>query len=323
MLLTKEVETSWSPTNRSHYEELGYVYVWRGKFTVLIEHLPKNSQSKVNVKCDNCGEILIGMRWVDYIKYVHEDGKYYCNKCAHKLFAGENIKKTKLKNSKSFYQWCYNNLSEEYANQILSRWDYRLNVDKNGNVLTPKDVCFSSAGFNKKGYWFKCLEHPEHESELKDLNHFTSKKGGNINCFSCNQCNVVALTHPHLVKYFVNKEDAYKYSHGSRENILMKCPDCGCEKYININSLKNRGFGCSGCSDGVSYAEKLLFNVLKQVINNNFLTQLSKTTFKWCGKYKYDLYIDKIHGIVEAHGLQHYVESTGNWNLSLKGTQKK
>ena len=120
----------------------------------------------------------------------------------------------------------------------------------------------------------------------------------------------INITHPHLIKHFVNKEDAYKYSYGHNNKILIKCPDCGHEKKMVIRNLLKAGFGCPRCSDGISYPEKLMLNVLEQ-LGLIFKTQLSKTTYKWCGKYKYDFYINigGIDCIIETHGIQHYREN--------------
>jgi len=224
----------------------------------------------------------------------------------------------KLKNSKSFYQWCYDNLPKKEADIVISRWDYELNVDKNGIVLSPKDVSYGSDGFDKRGYWFKCFEYLEHDSEQKRIGRFTSGKKGSI---ICNQCNMVAITHPHLVIYLVNKEDAYKYSMGTSKKLLMKCPDCGHEKQMLFTKLIQKGFSCARCSDHIPYSQKFMFAVLEQ-LKLIFKTELSKRTFKWCGKYRYDFYIDKINCIIETHGLQHYEQSTGSWSsVTLKETQ--
>ena len=226
------------------------------------------------------------------------------------------LMKNKIKKLVSFWEWCYLNLPKELADWILSRWDNELNVDRKGNKLTPKDIGYASHGIDRKGYWFKCIDRPEHGSELKSVSNFT-QGGGNI---TCNQCNLIYVTHPHLVKYLVNKEDAYKYSKGSVGKILVKCPDCGHERIMDITNLVYGGFSCSRCSDGISYPEKFITNVFEQ-LNRLFQTQLSKTSFKWCGSYKYDFYINEFNGICEAMGLQHYEESRGNWG-SLKDIQE-
>jgi hypothetical protein len=133
----------------------------------------------------------------------------------------------------------------------------------------------------------------------------------------------LAVTHLPLIKYLVNEEDAYKYSAGLKNKIPIKCSDCGYERKIGISNYINHGFGCPRCSDGIPYPEKFVFNVFEQVLGKeNFITQLSKTTFKWCNKYKYDFYINKINGIVETMGLQHYEETKSKHWQSLEEIQE-
>jgi len=309
MLITKIVEVTLHANNIKYYENLGYKiprYLSSNrrncvkigtKLNVKVEDLSDGSNILVDIKCDGCGEILIGVKWSVYKRYVNEDGEYYCQKCAvagHKKWV-------------NFEQWCYDNLSNKDAENILLRWDYEK------NKLSPKDISFGSAGFNKKGYWFKCLEHPEHGSEQKSILHFTRGDGGNL---SCSKCNCISITHPNLVSYFVNKEDTIKYSIGTHTNVSMKCPNCGYEKDMKIHNLMNRGFSCPKCGDKISYPEKFMFNVLEQ-LGIEFQPQLTKTTFKWCKEYKYDFYIPSINGIIETHGIQHYEEKAA-WGGLIK-----
>jgi len=310
MLLSKTVMMKWNFRTKKHYENKGYPFTKMGdEFEAIVEDLTNGSNAKVNVKCDyeDCKDpYLKPMSWYRYTNYVYKDGKYYCQKCAMKLFGGEKTRKTKLQNGKSFYDWCYENLSKEEADKIMLRWDYDKNI-KNGEILTPKNVSYGSNGLNRnrKGYWFKCLDYPEHESELKNINSFTSGQEGSMNC---SKCISISTTHPEFCIFFIYKKDTNKYSYGLREKLLMKCPNCGHEKKISLNTLINSGFGCIKCGDGISYPEKFMFNFLEQLLNTNFQTQLTKTTFKWCDNYKYDFYVDKINTIIEIHGLQHYKE---------------
>ena len=306
MLISDWVKIKWHYMTKEHYESKGYPFTKYGdEFLVRVRDLTKGSNVLVDVKCD-CEECenpyLKPMTYNNYNNYIHEDGKYYCRKCAIKLYDYENTRKSKLKNSVSFYDWCYNNLSKEEADKIMGRWDYELNI-KNGKILSPKDISYSSNGFKQKGYWFKCAEHIEHKSELKSISHFVSGRKGSLNC---NKCNTISITHPELIKYLVNKDDIYKYSYGSTKSISMICPDCGYEKKIGINTLINQGFACPRCSDGKSFPEKFMFIFLEQLLNKDFQAQLSRKTFTWCGNYKYDFYIDNITCIIETHGLQHY-----------------
>lgn len=104
----------------------------------------------------------------------------------------------------------------------------------------------------------------------------------------------IAITHPDLIKYFVNKDDAYKYSANSNKKVEMICPICGTEKVHQISLLTKYGLACPMCSDGVSYPEKLMFNILTQ-LKVDFKNQVTKATpgFEWIlGNYRYDFYIN-------------------------------
>jgi len=313
MLLTEKVIIKWIPNTKKHYVEKGYIFTKiRDEFEIRAEDLSHGSSVKVTVRCDNdnCEKERKGITFVEYMKYINKNGKYYCNNCANKLIGKEKVIKTWINKGGSFYDWCYENLPKEIADKVISRWDNTL------NKISPKDVSPKSAGINNKGYWFKCLDHPEHESEQKRINNFTRGELGSIECIKCNS---IAETNPELIKYLVNKEDALNYSVGTKKKLLMKCPDCGFEKPITPRRFVKNGISCPKCSDGF-YPERLLFNILEQ-LKLEFIPQLSKTTFSWCKNYKYDNYISKINCIIETHGLQHYKENK-NWIISLKETQE-
>ena len=194
----------------------------------------------------------------------------------------------------------------------MERWDYDLNI-KNDEILTPKNISFRSNGLNKKGYWFKCLEHSEHKRELKSIDRFVKNKKVTLNC---NQCNSISITHSHLIKYFANKEDTLNYSIGSIKKVLMKCQNCGYEKEMRIEDLRWHGFSCPRCSDSISYPEKFTFNLLEQ-LNINFNKQLSKKDFNWCNNYRYDFYINYLNIIIETHGRHHYENIKRNIPLNI------
>lgn len=124
MLLTKTVKMKWNPNIKKYYEQRHYIYTKMGdEFEVKVEDLQDGSHVLVDVKCDGCGELRKGVIWQHYINLLHEGGTYYCQKCASKLFGVEKQIKTKLEKSKSFYDWCYENLSKEKADDIILRWE--------------------------------------------------------------------------------------------------------------------------------------------------------------------------------------------------------
>lgn len=222
-MVTEIVTIKWDRRIKKYYENKSYIYTKMGdEFEVRTEDLPDGSNILIDTECDGCGLEIKNLKWYFYKKSMKKNNGYYCVRCA----------KNGYKKWVSFFEWCYINLPIKIADKILSRWHYEL------NGCSQKDVTYSSHGFNQKGYWFKCLDHPEHQPEQKSISGFTNYKYGNLDC---DQCNIIALTHPYLVKFLVNKEDAYKYSVGVRSKFLIKCPNCGHEKEMMLFDLMRMG----------------------------------------------------------------------------------
>ena len=121
---------------------------------------------------------------------------------------------------------------------------------------------------------------------------------------TCNKCRVIdgkndIPTHaPWMKEYFKNQDDIYKYTYGSGKKVLVKCPDCGKEKFIAVKDLYHRkNIGCV-CNDGISYPEKFVFSLLEQV-NEKFEYQYSPN---WIKNKRYDFYIPSKNLIIEVDG---------------------
>lgn len=176
-------------------------------------------------------------------------------------------------------------------------------------------------GHRIKAYNVKCLKCNgttiKTEYQLKD----------GVTCGVCNGkvvikgINDVATTHPHLVKFFKNKEQANVVTYSSGKKYDMICPICGkTEKKMYLYNLDRQGYSCPFCGDKISYPEKFIANFLEQ-LKIDFIPQLSKSIFSWCKKYKYDFYIEKYNMIIETHGLQHYEENC-DFSITLKEQQE-
>jgi len=212
LLITEEVEVELSSRNVTHYENKGYkiprtkdsrhrLRIEKGtKINVKVEDLSVGSHNLINVKCDceDCkSSILKPMEWRVYKRFIHEDGTYYCNKCAMKLFGGytiNNIKKRiNIGKYKSFEQWCIENNELD----TLDLFDMELNDE------TPSEItCHSS-----KTFWFKC-DKGIHKSELKGINHFTSERRDKIVCIKCSsfaQWGIDNIGEDFLEKYWSDK----------------------------------------------------------------------------------------------------------------------
>lgn len=226
-LITKRIEVEISGRNKPYYNRRGYlvpeaidnygkISTPRGvKVIVSVDDLPKNSQYKVNIKCDYCGETF-SRTWQVYMRNVKDNGIYYCRKCALKLYGTNNRVKSALKNSISFEQWCINQKRQD----VIDRWDY----DK--NKLQPNQVCFSS----RNKYYFKCPKNI-HKSELKNISSFTGKQGSEIYCSQCNsfaQWGIDNLGNDFLKRYWdyqKNKISPWNIDKLSNRKIWIKCQE--------------------------------------------------------------------------------------------------
>ena len=118
----------------------------------------------------------------------------------------------------------------------------------------------------------------------------------------------VAITHPYTIQYFVDIQDAYKYASGSEKQVELKCPLCGTTRYLSIKKLCTRGFSCQQCSDGISWPEKFMFNILTQ-LGLDFIKEVTriKNGFEWVGNYRYDFYFN-------SGGNGYFVEMDGGFH---------
>ncbi|MDY4145075.1 MAG: hypothetical protein SOY54_02470 [Bacilli bacterium] len=123
---------------------------------------------------------------------------------------------------------------------------------------------------------------------------------------------------PWMMQYFVNTEDVYKYTYGSNHKSLMRCPRCGYERIRSIHLLHEKGFACPKCSDGISYPNKFMFNMLEQ-LKISFLYEVSKTHlgFEWVDKYKYDFYFETIDG------QKYFIEMDGHFHEVFEETKQR
>ena len=260
-LINKTVKIKWNSRIKKHYEELGYTYTKMGEeFEVKVEDLTKGSHVKIECICDNCGQLILSWKYQDYIKYVKENGETYCNKCAMKLYGTENYKKTRLKNGKSFKQWCIENNRQD----VLDRWDYEL------NSCLPSEVSYRT---NKK-YWFKCDKRKWHKSELKSIKDFTT---GHEGVMDCKQCNSIAQ---YILDSFPDKDlydvwdkerngdkDPWMIPFGSRQKCWFICQEKDYHgSYNNICAIFSKGIRCSYCGNLKTHP----LDSLKQSIINEY-----------------------------------------------------
>lgn len=213
--------------------------------------------------------------------------------------------------------------------------------DKRDIAITDRKYIQDKKERNYKYYQYKCnkcgfdcskhwkAQDKKYKEELWiEESHLL--KGMGCSCCGGNQIvvegiNDIPTTASWMIKYFQGGyEEAKKYTRNSGQKIYPICPDCGRIKSKNIkinNIYMCKTINCT-CSDKVSYPEKFVFSILEQ-LGLDFKTQLSKTNFKWCNKYRYDFYfeLNNEQYIIETHGKQHYEQTNRKNAKSLKEEQ--
>lgn len=169
--------------------------------------------------------------------------------------------------------------------------------------------------------WYKCrCNICSWDNMWKSESHLYYTKRG---CACCqNQVvirgiNDLATTNPDLIKYFDNIDDTYTHTKASDKYVRLHCPSCNYKKFMTIHILYAQGFSCPICNDGYSYPEKLFHSILKK-LKIKYIFQLSKRTFEWCDKFRYDFYLPDFNTIIEVHGSQHYGNNFINGRTELE-----
>ena len=130
--------------------------------------------------------------------------------------------------------------------------------------------------------------------------------------------NDISSGRPDLIQYFLNKEDAKGtpvYYNGKKD---FRCPHCGYVVSKIVSDVSANGFKCPVCSDGISYPNKFVASVLRQLSDRCTIYREQRFSWSkaisvpWRDKPKtmiYDIYIPEINTIIECHGEQHYREN--------------
>ena len=113
--------------------------------------------------------------------------------------------------------------------------------------------------------------------------------------------NNLSIVYPEIAALLLDPKEGYNLSKCSGEKAIFKCPNCGCISQHIVANVVRRGFSCPVCSDGISYPNKFMANMLFQ-LKVNFKHEFSYND----SKYRYDFYLNDFNIIIEMHGRQHY-----------------
>lgn len=283
---------------------------------VFIENLPRRNgtQGKINWK-NSIGFKISGIYddmefEVEIVDYKKEH-QYLCIKYKDKeIFEIKTGDFTKCKLGNLL-----NGVTKDFKIEIGTIFKN----DKRNLTIIDREYRKDKNDYEWKWYKYKCNKCGYDEGWITEYN--LSKEIGCSCCGSYRKVlveyinSIVAKEETHwMIPYFQGGYDEAKlYTKNSGQKIRPVCPDCGRvkDKEMRISDIyKRKSIGCI-CSDGMSYPEKFMFSTLEQ-LGLDFQTQLNKTTFKWCDKYRYDFHFELNNEghIIETHGLQHYEEGS-------------
>lgn len=173
-----------------------------------------------------------------------------------------------------------------------------------GDVINDKEILScKSCKESKNGhsiYQYKCLKdgHIGFQTAYGLRNH---KCPVCSNLVVVENVNSIKVTDPYIYNIILD-EDRNTYRRRINKKVKWRCPICNGINYTYLSDIVNRqhNLPCVMCGDGVSYPEKILFNVL------NFVSHTFETHkhFKWSEGREYDVYDNGI--FIEIHGPQHY-----------------
>lgn len=202
---------------------------------------------------------------------------------------------------------CIDNCLMTNEPNLAVEWNYNKN-----NNLTPYDVVHGSG----KIVWWVCKHGHEWEACI------VRRRDDNLGCPYCSGRRLLVgfndmwTTNPKLAAMLNDPNDGYVNTQSNSTRVDWKCPKCNdVIRDKSINHISGSGLSCPNCSDGISYPEKVMYHILKQ-LNINFKYD---TTMEWSNRKRYDFYLSDYNTIIEMHGKQHYennsFESLGGRSL--------
>ena len=228
---------------------------------------------------------------VEIIKYYNKNKEYYLN----------------IKYKNDIISINVGNFTKCSLGEILKIKTniYKYNINdiiktKTGEIKILEQIRILRKIDTVKSYKYLCLI----DGNIDIITEYNLQNGK-----GCNTCygkkiligyNDLWTTHPYIAKYLKYPERGYKITYGSGESEIFVCPDCGYEKEYRINYMHN-GFSCPRCGDGLSYPNKFTFNLLEQLLSNNFISEYNPD---WIKPKKYDFYfeLNNIKYILEMDG---------------------
>ena len=164
------------------------------------------------------------------------------------------------------------------------------------------------------------------KSKIQYSDYKRSVKNSSTQNYLCTGCriretkiiskDILYYTHPHIAKMLKDKNDAFFWSFGTSNKICFICDVCGTEYFSRPYDVEHsKTKGCKNCSDGISYNNKFMYNLLFS-LNVDFKSEYYNKN--WCTvnynnkkrKVRYDFLIEDKKIIIEMDGAWHKRDNT-------------
>ena len=259
----KKCKASKLRKTNSEYKE-SFLNVQPKHIKVIGEYI--NSKTKIECKCD-----------------IHN---YVFKSSPNNLLAGHNGCKYCEKENSSIIQTMSD---DEFKNKIYKKYNNLIVLGKYMGMHTKIKLKCKDCGY---------------EWNALPTNYIHKTRGcplcsGNVP--TTTGINDILTTNPEYRTIIPSIEYLENNTITSKNKTIFVCPICGTKKMSSIGAVHQYGLACPSCSDGISYPNKLMYNLLDS-IGCVFDREYSPD---WIKPKKYDFYIDKYSLIIEMDGGWH------------------
>lgn len=247
MLLTKEVEMTWTHANKKYFVTKGYLFTkYNDKFMCKVDDLKNTSEKKVSYICDYCGEeneISYGHYQRGRAQIVKKDA---CSHCASR----KSHEIRKLNGQTTISKSSYNKSKQE---NFISKLHKSIH-DKN-YVLLP--YIYTDA---KQKMMYICQKHNTLGIQVAtafNLSKNTCQCKGCIN----NNAKEVQGFNINDARYIVEKNGKNKllstvYTNANDRNLSISCSLCGNAYITSLQKYQDRKqYICPSCRKKISFGK--------------------------------------------------------------------
>ena len=321
MLITKEIEIKIHNCNISYYKKLGYNVKNDDIIKILVEHLSKGNDIKVDVKCDICDTI----RKVPYRNYInyHTNDIDVCNK---KECVQIKIKKSNLLKYGNECYYFTNDFKEKSNKTKIEKYN---------------DINYNNPTKNKKTHLEKYgFEHALQIDNFKEKSNKTKiEKYGNKNYVNPEKTKKTCLEKygvDNVLKLSSFRKKILNTRLNNRLKILSKYgikEISDNNEYICINNhiftdddfilnrIRYKTILCPICNPIGSYSNSGYEIQLQDFVKNNYTGITILNSRKIIKPYELDIYIPDLKLAFEFNGLFWHNESGVDNNYHLNKTE--